>query len=127
MRLSLRDELPFIAVTLTYRGGTIVVPDVLVDTGAASTVVNADLASEVGIVFEGTDRLRTLRGVGGHEYVFVRAIDRVAVGEFGVAGFEIEVGEMDYGFQIGAILGMDFLRRAGAVIDLHRLRLEFAA
>ncbi len=124
VRLSLRDDLPFVSIALTHRGVTIVVPEVLVDTGAASTVVNADIASQVGIVAERTDRLRTLRGVGGHEYVFVRQVDRLAVGQVGVAAFDIEVGEMDYGFEISAILGMDFLRRAGAIIDLRHLRLE---
>ncbi len=40
------------------------------------------------------DRLRTLRGVGGVEYVFVRRIERFAVGDHGIADFEIEIGEM---------------------------------
>ena len=33
---------------------------------------------------------------------------------------------MDYGFEMGGILGIDFLRAAGAVIDLGRLTIEFA-
>jgi hypothetical protein len=32
---------------------------------------------------------------------------------------------MDYGFEIAGILGMDFLRRAGAVIDLEAMELSF--
>lgn len=127
VRLSLRHELPFVTISLGYRGATIDIPDVLVDTGAASTVVNADVVSAVGLVWERTDRLRALRGVGGHEYVFTRVVDRLTVGDAGVTPFEIEVGEMDYGFDIKAILGMDFLRAAGAVIDLRRPCLEVAS
>lgn len=56
---------------------------------------------------------------------FNRQIDRLAVGTNGLDRFEVEIGEMDYGFEIGGILGMDFLRVAGAVIDLRRLTLEF--
>lgn len=82
--------------------------------------------SEVGLVLERTDRLRTLRGVGGREYVFVRRVERLAIGGNGLDHFEVEVGEMDYGFEIGGILGMDFLRTAGAVIDLRTLTLDFA-
>jgi len=41
--------------------------------------------------------------------------------------FELDIGEMDYGFQIGGILGMDFLRAARAVIDLDRLAIDFAS
>ena len=34
---------------------------------------------------------------------------------------------MDYGFDLGGILGMDFLRASGAIIDLQNLTLTFAA
>ncbi|HEX3481733.1 MAG TPA: hypothetical protein VHT91_42265 [Kofleriaceae bacterium] len=74
-----------------------------------------------------SDRLRVLRGVGGPELVFARLVDRLAVGDVGLDGFEVEVGEMDYGFAIGGILGMDFLRAAGAIIDLRQLRLDLLA
>lgn len=125
MLLTLRDDLLFVTATLSYRGATVEIPTVLVDTGAASTVINADLAADAGLYLERTDPLRVLRGVGGREHVFVRSVDRFAIGEHGVNGFEVEVGEMDYGFDIGGILGLDFLRATGAVIDLGRLMLEF--
>ena len=34
---------------------------------------------------------------------------------------------MDYGFYIDGILGMDFLRAAGAIVDLGALELRFQA
>ena len=127
MRLTRRHELAFITATLTYRGSTIEIADVLVDTGAASTVINADHAANAGIYLERTDRLRRLRGVGGHEHVFVRTIDRFAVGDHGLDAFEIEIGELDYGIQFGGILGMDFLCAARAILNLGLLTLEFAS
>ena len=92
MRLTSRHELAFVTATLTYRGTTIKIPDVFVDTGAASTVIDADHAAKAGINLEPTDRLRRLRGVGGHEHVFVRKIDRFAVDSRGLDGFEIDDG-----------------------------------
>jgi hypothetical protein len=71
-----RHELVYVTATLTYRATTVEIPDVLVDTGAASTVLNADLAADAGIYLEATDQLRRLRGVGGHEHVFLRRVDR---------------------------------------------------
>ncbi len=59
--------------------------------------------------------------------MFVRQVDRLAIGGHGLESFEVEIGELDYGFEIGGILGMDFLRAAGAVIDLRNLTLEFFA
>jgi hypothetical protein len=34
--------------------------------------------------------------------------------------------EMDYGFEINGILGMDFLIRAKAIINLAKMRIDFA-
>ncbi len=48
MRLTLRHELMFTTMSVVHRGVEIVVADVLVDTGAASTVVNADLVAAGG-------------------------------------------------------------------------------
>jgi hypothetical protein len=62
--------------------------------------------------------------VSGTQYVFVRRIDRLAVGSHGIDEFRVEVGELDYGFELGGILGIDFLRAAGAVIELGALTLE---
>jgi predicted aspartyl protease len=126
VQLALRDELAFVTATMTFRGVSIAIPDVLVDTGAASTVLNADIAAEANVFLEHNDRLRMLRGVGGREFVFVRRIARLAVGSHGLDDFEVEIGEMDYGFEIGGILGMDFLRAAGATIDLRAFTIEFA-
>ena len=42
-----------------------------------------------------------------------------------LAQFQIEVGGLDYGFEINGILGMDFLVQAGASINLKELKLEF--
>jgi len=39
------------------------------------------------------------------------------VGEHQLPKFEIEVGGMDYGFDIQGILGMDFLRQTRAVLS----------
>jgi predicted aspartyl protease len=127
MQLTLVDNLPFVTVTLFYDGRQIEIPMVLVDTGSASTVLSADMVSQAGLVPEPDDILHTIRGVGGAEVVFIRRVDRFQIGsEQGLDEFEIEVGGMDYGFEINGILGMDFLMGTGAIINLRDLRLEFA-
>lgn len=126
MRLIFRHDLAFVTATLTHADSTIELANVLIDTGAASTVINADLAADAGIHVSPEDTLRRLRGVGGHEHVFVRRVDRFAIGMHGIDQFELEVGEMDYGFEIGGILGMDFLRAANAVITFANDSIEFA-
>jgi predicted aspartyl protease len=126
VQLIFRHDLAFVPVTLSYSDASIEIANVLVDTGAASTVINADLAAEVSIYVQPTDTLRRLRGVGGHEHVFIRRVSRLAIGSDGIDDFDVEIGEMDYGFDIGGILGMDFLRAANAVIDLGNQSILFA-
>jgi len=125
MRLSLQDNLPFVAVTLVHLGRKIEISNVLIDTGSGGTLFSADAAAEIGITPQGEDALRHIHGVGGSEVVFMRKIEAIQMGDFSFRDFEIEVGGMDYGFSIGGILGMDFLLASGAQIDLGRLTIEF--
>ena len=126
MPLTLRDNLPFTTVTVTYQGTTVDVPHVLVDTGSAATLLAADIVAAIGIVPLPEDILHTLRGVGGTEVVFTRLLDSLQVGEHRLTNFEIEVGGMDYGFEMHGILGMDFLTRAGVIINLREMTIAFA-
>ncbi|NLF13317.1 MAG: hypothetical protein GX597_16155 [Anaerolineaceae bacterium] len=126
MRLTLKDNLPFTHVKLKYLETEIEIPDVLIDTGSASTILAAHLVAEAGIEPEMSDILYTIRGVGGTEAVFSRRVDTLQVGPSTVSDFEIEVGGMDYGFEINGILGMDYMLQTGMIINLDELRLEFS-
>ncbi|MBI3923243.1 MAG: aspartyl protease family protein [Armatimonadetes bacterium] len=117
MQLSLKYDLPFVTATLAYNGTTLEIPNVLVDTGSAGTVFAVDIVRTVHISPVAEDVLHSVRGFGGSEVVFTRQVDCLCVGERRLLDFEIEVGGMDYGFDINGILGMDFLIRAGAMIN----------
>jgi hypothetical protein len=125
MRLSLQDNLPFVTVTLAYNGKRLEIPNVLIDTGSGGTIFAADDMALIDIVPQGEDVLRHVHGVGGSEVVFMRRVEQLQAGEYTSNDFEIEVGGMDYGFDIRGILGMDFLLAAGARIDLEQLTVEF--
>jgi hypothetical protein len=53
--------------------------------------------------------LPAIRGIGGAEFAFTRRLERLSVGELRADDFEID-----------GILGVNFLIRAGAVLDLAR-------
>ena len=125
VRLQLRDNLPFLPITVIHKNKKIRIPKVLIDTGSGGTILAADALSKIGIVPEPDDTLHTIFGVGGSEVVFARKIDALKVGTFGIKQFEVEIGGMDYGFDIQGILGMDFLITAGAKINLESLEIEF--
>ena len=102
------------------------IPQVLVGTGSATTLLAADIVATIGIVPLPQDVLHTLRGVGGTEVVFTRRLDALQVGERRLTDFEIEVGGMDYSFAMHGILDMNFLTCAGAIINLGEMTIAFA-
>lgn len=125
MQLILKDNLPFTKVKVAYRGQEVEIEDILLDTGSATTIFSADLLSQIDITPLPEDTLYTIRGVGGIETVFSRVVDYVQLGKQRLSKQEIEVGGMDYGFEINGILGMDFLTRTGAIINLRDLNISF--
>ncbi len=125
MQLQFRDNLPFLSLKVTYNRKSIEIPHVLVDTGSASTIFSADYLEQIDIQPSVDDVLHTIRGVGGIEVVYLRKIDFLEVGKYKMPKFEVEVGGMDYGFDINGILGMDFMIKAGAVINLEDMTISF--
>jgi predicted aspartyl protease len=123
MKIKIQDNLPYVTVSLTYRGQEVIFQRVLLDTGSASTVLSADKVLAVDLRLEPDDVVRRIRGVGGSEFVFTKRVDKLSIGELQVNNFEIEVGAMDYGLEIDGIVGMDFLLQIGANIDLAQLEI----
>ena len=64
--------------------------------------------------------------MGGAESVNQKRIDELRVGDLTLPGFRVTLGAMLYGFPIDALVGLDFLRAAGAIVDLARLELRRA-
>ena len=126
MRLELREFLLFVPVTLVYRGSSLEIDDLLVDTGSASTLLSIDVVASLGIYPEATDNIRRIRGVGGVDYVFSKPIDAILIGGRAASSLEVEFGGLDYGFKMNGILGLDALLRAGAVLDLKNLTIDFS-
>ena len=124
MKLRLVDGLPFASLRVGYGRLSVDLPNALVDTGSAGTVLSADVLARVGVKPEPGDEIRRIRGVGGAEFVFTRKIDRIEAGELAAEGFIAEVGGLMYGFDLDAIIGCDFLRRVGAVVDLGRMEIR---
>jgi predicted aspartyl protease len=98
-----------------------VIENVLLDTGSASTLLSVDAVAEIGIGPEPTDPIHRIRGVGGTEFVFEKHIDEVTLGSLVLKDCKVELGMLDYGFDINGILGLDFLSATQAIIDLGSL------
>lgn len=124
MQLLLDHDLPFVTMRVVYQGAALEVPRVIVDTGSATTLLSVDFVEQIGIVPEPGDQLRNVYGVGGIESVFMRTLDSLVVDGGAIDDFPVDVGGMDYARGVNGILGMNFLLRIGAIIDLRRLIME---
>ena len=126
MRLTLKSNQIYTTVNVAYQGMSTDIPNVLIDTGSATSILAVDAVVNISIEPVLEDIFHTIRGVGGTEAVFVRHLDYLQVEQCRLLHFEIEIGGMDYGFEINGILGMDFLIRAKAIINLAEMRIDFA-
>jgi len=123
VKVTLRYGLPYVKASLTFRSHQLTLENILLDTGSAGTIFSADKVAAAGIRMEPEDSIHRIRGVGGAEFVFTKQVDILSIGELHVKDFEIEVGEIEYGFPMDGILGMNFLTQVGAVIDLSRMEI----
>ena len=123
MKIHLRKGLPYVTATIRHHDQQLTLERVLLDTGSAGTVFSADKILSIGIKYEAEDAVHRIRGVGGAEFVFAKKVNCLSLGVLEVEDFEIEVGAMDYGFDIEGIIGMDFLTQCGAMIDLSHLEI----
>lgn len=127
MKIRLQDGLPLVSATVEYGGQSLELQNVLIDTGSSGTMLPTDQLLEIGVQYEPDDQIQRIRGVGGSEFVFIKKVDALIAGTLKVKSFPVQVGAMDYGFSIDGILGMDFLLKARAVIDLVTLEVRQTA
>jgi predicted aspartyl protease len=121
VKLDLKYGLPFCNVNLCYNGKFISIDNVLLDTGSGGSIFKMDVIEDIGITIQDDDVIEAISGVGGTEFVYKKDIDSIALGTLELDNFKIEVGVMDYGFEINGILGMDFMKAVGVVINLSEM------
>lgn len=124
MKVRFEGGLLYVNVDLVYKSQTLTLAEVILDTGSAATLFSVDEVSKLGLVPAPTDPIRRVRGVGGSEFVFSKNLDKLSLGDLALEDFPVQIGAMDYGFPIQGLIGLDFLLRAGAMIDLKRLEIR---
>lgn len=51
----------------------------------------------------------------------LKHVEMIILDESSLNNIKIDIGAMDYGFEIDAIVGMDILKRSKALIDFHEM------
>ena len=124
VKIEIREGLPFITILITYGAKRLALKHVLLDTGSYSTIVSTDRLHELGLIYEPNDQIHQVRGVGGTEFVFTKHLELMELENKSLANVPVEVGSLDYGFELDGIMGMDLFIKTGAVIDLENMELR---
>lgn len=121
VKLELLYGLPVVEIDVVFQGNRLHLKRVLLDTGSAGTILDADAVSEIGVRPEGEDKTGIVHGIGGTEIVFTKWFDSVVLGDWTVDSCKVEIGAMDYGIDVQGILGFDFIRAVKLIIDAEKL------
>jgi predicted aspartyl protease len=125
-KLTIEDGLLLTDLKLIFRGKSLSLNRVLVDTGSESTIFSTDLVQSIDLIPEVDDTIYRISGIGGSEFVFSKRVDTIKIGEAEVTDFPLEIGAMNYGFDLDGIVGLDLLQEMKANINLEKLTIEFS-
>ena len=123
-KLTIDEGLLLTDMEIQYRGKNLHLTRVLIDTGSSSSIISTDIAESIGIFPEANDPIYRICGIGGSEIVFSKMLDSIKIGQMKAEEFQIEIGAMNYGFQLDGIIGLNLLKQMKAMINLEKFVLE---
>lgn len=125
MNMKFQDGLLFTSIQISFRGSTKVIENIVIDTGAAETIISPDAVEDIGIFAELEDSVNSFYGVGGslHNF-FTKNVVKVKLGEASFEEVKMDFGVIDPQGYINGLLGLDLLMKLGAVIDLRSLSIN---
>jgi len=118
------DNLLQTSMTIHYKGRFLTIDHLVIDTGAAHSLISSDIVAQIGIHFENGDTLVRSFGIGGDEYSFRKLVDQVQLGDFTIDNTYIDFGvfheDIDH---INGLIGLDILKQGNMIIDLHQMEM----
>ncbi|PAV31409.1 aspartyl protease [Virgibacillus profundi] len=109
--------------TLAFNGKSKVIENMVVDTGAARTLISQDVVEDIDLHVDLHDRIVTYFGIGGKEHAFRKRVDQIQIDDFIVEKIEVDFNDFGYD-DINGLLGLDLLMKAGFTIDLRHFEME---
>jgi predicted aspartyl protease len=122
MELEYHNGLLFTSITVIYKGITKTIDNIVLDTGAAESIISPDVVDDIGIFAELYDNISSYYGIGGsiHNF-FTKEIDEVWIDTVKLQQVKVDFGVIDPKGKISGLLGLDLLLKTNAVIDLMKM------
>jgi hypothetical protein len=122
MELEYRNGLLYTSIKIVYKGKEKIIDDIVLDTGAAETIISPDAVEEIGIVAELEDNINSYYGIGGsvHNF-FTKKINAMHIDNILLEQVKVDIGVIDPKGKINGLLGLDLLLKANSIIDLKKM------
>lgn len=123
MEIQFKHGLLYTSLEIIYKNKREIIDNIVIDTGAAHTIICPDAVSELGISASIEDEFITMYGIGGDQYAYRKLIDGILLGTCVIDEVKVDFGMIDEEGNINGLLGLDLLMRAHATIDLENLKI----
>lgn len=121
-KLEYRNGLLYVSILLTHGSKTVRIENAIIDTGAAHTLILTDYLTELEVGLADSDQLVKSYGLGGVVFSAVRkSMDKIEMGDIILDNFKIDFGVIDPQERIDGLIGLDFMKASGLVLDLEEL------
>ena len=121
MKISFDGQLITTSLIVTFRGKTLQINDVIIDTGSSHTVISPDVLEEIGVTYENGDTIYEAYGIGGTVPFYTKVMDKIQIDKFNVKDIEIDVGVLPKDHN--GLLGLDILMTYDFIVDMDKLEL----
>lgn len=121
-KLQYKKGLLYTSIELKYKEKSIIIEDVIIDTGASHSILATEYLEEIDIPLLDDDELVKATGYGGMVcYSIRKRLDEIRCGSLVLKDIKLDFGVIDTNDRINGLIGLDFLIGAKSVIDLARL------
>ncbi|WP_047985877.1 aspartyl protease family protein [Ornithinibacillus californiensis] len=126
MIISMQDGLPIVSVTLLYRGKSILIDNILLDTGCSTTIFDTDEVECIGLTIDRRNgRPKRMYGVGGEsELCYEQTVYELSIGDYLMDSFDLQLGITKETYGFNGILGVDFMMKSGLTIDFEEMEVK---
>ncbi|OME77954.1 hypothetical protein BK120_24985 [Paenibacillus sp. FSL A5-0031] len=121
MKMNDDGQLLTTTITLCYRGKTLQISDIIIDTGSSHTVFSPDILDTIGVTYENGDAVYEAYGIGGTVPFYTKVMDFIQLDNLKAEQIEVDVGMLPNSHK--GLLGLDILKTHGFIMDMDKLEL----
>jgi len=123
MKIEKKYGLLITSMTILFRGNSKTVHDLVIDTGAAHSIIALNEVDDIGIVGELGDEIVFMHGIGGTEQALRKRIDQVEFNGLELENIQLDFWDFSSHGGMNGLIGLDILEAGEFVIDLKAMDL----